>query len=1037
MPFFARIPLLIVLLSISFRSLSQDQHQPIAIPFQPLTTEEGLISNKINCLARDSMGFYWYGTSLGLNRHDGSSLETFQHQDDDPYSLPENDIQRLIAVNAHIVAGLTAGGHVFLYDYRFPRYNSFIRIPLRADQTKPFVTREILGQGGHLYAINFNGDIMQINMEDHSGALLHQQPDPVVRDPNISIFRDSLIWIGADNGLFAFDLKDCAYTKMDLSGCLGDSTDQFSITLMVQDGPHHFYLGSTKVTSHPFKGLMRFHTSDFSCQKLDLKVLGNPMDMYHIDVLERIQGNTFFLRALEISSMVFKYDFDTGRHDPISISNHHRKKIHTISIICTSSEHNGKFRVGTNQGIFIHEPESYLFKEIYPQRSLYKSQHQTGLLHSGTGHLFIATTRVIQTYDLTIDTLIASVTFPQVQSHHIRTQQPNLIELDSNKILVISSYLMTYLIREKRFDLHEPDPAPEVPAAHKFHLFPFQKKGEIIFFFRDGTLFAFDPAKSALQALPLTDPEGQPVYIRATGCSFDSKGQLWVTSFDQGLMCLDTSLKQAMRWQGLEDAGILNDIYIDSADVAWIASSRQGLIEIPLNGSVPLAVKRHDTHDGYSNSELFQVIEDDYGHIWSTTGYGISYFEKHTGDVFNFSKPHGLEFPHNLFRGKTKDKAGNIYFSGGINIIKIDPSRFLKKTNPPAIYIRQFQINHKPVAAFWRDTSITLTHKQNNFAFDISVINHTHSNLNKIRYKLENYHTDWINLPAHQFIVPFNHLDPGHYTFRVIASNNEGVWNMSGINVNLHVLAAFHNTMWFRASIILFLVAIGYYILKQRTQRLLALQRVDIEKKIALESERTRISRDMHDDIGSGLSALYLQSHILKEKIDTSHPELSAHADIILRSSEELNQSIREIIWTVSSKYDSMTSLIQFTNRFCRDLGEKTNIAFALQTSDPPPLIELSGAKRKNIYLCIKEAVNNAIKHGRPEKIDITIREGKDQLITIEVRDNGKGMQGKSKEEILTGNGLRNMKDRMKELGGSVDFYSLPTGTTVTFEFIA
>ena len=159
--------------------------------------------------------------------------------------------------------------------------------------------------------------------------------------------------------------------------------------------------------------------------------------------------------------------------------------------------------------------------------------------------------------------------------------------------------------------------------------------------------------------------------------------------------------------------------------------------------------------------------------------------------------------------------------------------------------------------------------------------------------------------------------------------------------------------------------------------------------------------------------------------------------DKIRKSSEDLNESIREIIWTVNTKDDSLTALALFIRRYCHELQEKTKMNIHVHAQDPVPEIQLNGVQRKHVFLCVKEALNNALKHGKPPAINISITSDADKKISIRVVDNGRGFRKEGSILKSTGNGLRNMKERMNAIGGDVEIESGPQGTEVRFSFNA
>jgi signal transduction histidine kinase/ligand-binding sensor domain-containing protein len=1029
-PIIQLLPLLLWLLMPG--SGLQGQLHTIRIPFENLTTKDGLISNQVNCIAKDSMGFYWYGTSLGLNRHDGNRLETFRYSAKDPHSLPHDYVESLLVVNRFVIAGLTAKGEIFLYDYRDTGYNRIFRIQTRLNADTSFTARTIATDGKQVFALDSRGNILVVDVNTRTTHPYHLETSPAIEYPNVAVCLGKNLWIGAENGLFRLDTLTCLVYKIDLSFYSEDPAEDMSVRVIESIDERHFILGSHRSSRHPFKGLIKFDHINLADEPLCLYAMGKSLDAYPIDIVKKIDPSRLFIRVHNLTRMV--YDIGTHVWDTLAIRPNHTKYLTTSSLNCVQADGGGRYKIGSNQGLFTYFPETHMFKEYYPQSGTFKARQWTGIYVDEIEALIVATPSGIKHYVPKTDEITSYVQFPCVEAHHKLDQQPSLIRLDSSRFLVLSSYLYSYDLCTRALQLLEPDTIPMADAHIQSNLFTYTLKAQMCYFVRDGRLFGFNMNTAELQPIHIRDISAHEIYFDASGLCFDTSGYLWVTTYNHGLLRIDLAQRKAFSAKPLERSCQLNDIWIDKDNTVWLASNGCGLIKA--NIAQPNAISYHyyDVEAGYITSDLNQIMEDDFGRIWSTSRYGINYFEKSTENIYNFSKPHGIEYPHNLFRGKAKDEHGNFYVSGGINILKITPSAFVQDATPPAVYIKQFQINNKPVTAFWSDTSITLRDRENNFAFDIAAINHIHPKLAKYKYKLEGFHKDWISTTPDQLFIPFNNLPHGRYTFHTIAANHQGKWNPSGISVQLRILPPLVGTFWFRAMVVALLLAVLNYIYKQRTQRLLAIQRIDIERKLALEAERSRISRDMHDDLGSGLSAIHLMSNYLKENTASKYPEFSEDIEKIRKSSEDLNQRIREIIWTVNSKDDTLQSLMSFIQRHAHEMSDNTKVPIHVRMPNILPDISLNGSQRKNLFLAVKEAIHNAIKHGHPNSIEVELMPMGAQNICFQVRDDGKGFDMEKMKSESGGNGLRNMNDRMADIGGTVDIQSSGAGTAVTFK---
>jgi two-component system, NarL family, sensor histidine kinase DesK len=218
---------------------------------------------------------------------------------------------------------------------------------------------------------------------------------------------------------------------------------------------------------------------------------------------------------------------------------------------------------------------------------------------------------------------------------------------------------------------------------------------------------------------------------------------------------------------------------------------------------------------------------------------------------------------------------------------------------------------------------------------------------------------------------------------------------------------------------------------KERERLKLENERQEFEKQMAVmaaqQGERDRISADMHDELGSGVTAIRLMSEIVKSKLNTqSLPEI----DKISNSANELLNKMNTIIWTMKSSNDTLESMIAYIRAHATEYFDATPITCTVRTPAEIPEVEMSGEKRRNIFLSVKEALTNIIKHAQATEVYIRISTYNDQLV-IEIADNGKGMDITNTRRF--GNGLANMRRRMESINGTLHFLQ-DNGTVLRFE---
>jgi signal transduction histidine kinase len=210
-----------------------------------------------------------------------------------------------------------------------------------------------------------------------------------------------------------------------------------------------------------------------------------------------------------------------------------------------------------------------------------------------------------------------------------------------------------------------------------------------------------------------------------------------------------------------------------------------------------------------------------------------------------------------------------------------------------------------------------------------------------------------------------------------------------------------------------------YYRKKQQLKNkdiiLLQQEKEFISVKSSLEGqlqERSRISKEIHDELGSSLTSISLLTEVLKKRIDTSlNPEVNKISD----TSADMVDKMNEIIWALNTSNDTISSLIAYVRKFATNFLQEANIELAFLENDIPDHISIEGTARRNIYLTLKEAIHNIVKHSRAQKVSIQV-DVTDHL-TIVVKDDGKGIN--FEQLSIFGNGLTNMKKRIEDIGGT------------------
>jgi signal transduction histidine kinase/tetratricopeptide (TPR) repeat protein len=220
--------------------------------------------------------------------------------------------------------------------------------------------------------------------------------------------------------------------------------------------------------------------------------------------------------------------------------------------------------------------------------------------------------------------------------------------------------------------------------------------------------------------------------------------------------------------------------------------------------------------------------------------------------------------------------------------------------------------------------------------------------------------------------------------------------------------------------ITVFLILVGFLLFRSQ------LLRKKLEKQEAVIQERKRISADLHDDIGTGLSKISLLSELVKSNAKV--PETKKEAEKIAITSKQLLQSISEIIWALNSNNDFVENLVAYIRRYAAEYFDNVSVKLIISIPDFISPIPISGERRRNIFFSVKEAMHNVVKHAEASEVELNFSV-KNDVLTIVIHDNGKGMPHAELNRF--GNGLINMQHRMKSIQGNFSIEN-HVGTKIT-----
>lgn len=541
-----------------------------------------------------------------------------------------------------------------------------------------------------------------------------------------------------------------------------------------------------------------------------------------------------------------------------------------------------------------------------------------------------------------------------------------------------------------------------------------------------------------------SDRENFPSRKSVSAFAEDAKGRLWIGFYEGGLVrYADGRFTEITASEPFLPEELISDLHIDRNGKLWISSSKAGVARIDdLNSERPILV-RYTVANGLSSNNVRSLAEDNYGQIYAGTARGVDRITPETGRIRHYSTVDGLaaDFVQSAFR----DRNGVMWFGTPNGISKLVPTADVT-SNPPQVWFSSLRIagENRTVAKLGSAEfdAEELAPGQNNLQITFFGIDFTGEPL-RYQYMLEGADTDW-SAPTSEHTVNFSNLSAGNYRFLVRAVSGNGLVSQNPAVFSFKLLPPIWARWWFigaAASLILLVVFSVYrYRLAQLRKVNLALdqlQKAKEERLLELERVRSRIARDLHDDIGSSLAQIAIYSEVAKQKQQGNNgadPTLQS----LVNTSKELVDAMSDIVWAINPRKDHLHDLTQRMRHFASEVLSAAAMDLEFQAPESPPDFALGANIRREVFLIFKENINNITRHSGATRVEIDFLLNRDHL-TLRFRDNGRGFdnsdQGQSYDwqKARGGNGLISIKKRSHELGGEYSIESqLGVGTTAT-----
>jgi ligand-binding sensor domain-containing protein/signal transduction histidine kinase len=516
----------------------------------------------------------------------------------------------------------------------------------------------------------------------------------------------------------------------------------------------------------------------------------------------------------------------------------------------------------------------------------------------------------------------------------------------------------------------------------------------------------------------------------------DASGNLWIGTDGGGLDRLrDGQVNVWHKKDGLPSEHI-SALYADEQGVLWIGTA-SGLARLH-DGKFA----KYTTREGLAANSIAYITEDDRDCLWLGSNSGLMRISKKALNDFadgltNFVSCHtygtsdGLpirECAQGSQPAAWRGHDGELWFATKRGLVHVNPAEIRLNTNQPPVAIESVLVDgHEQFTNGIRaalPASITIPAPREHFEIRFTSLNLSAPYKARFKYRMEGHETAWTETKGDERSATYRKLPPGHYIFQVIACNEDDVWNDAGATLAFIVEPPFWRTWWFESlSAIIVLagiIGIVHYLSTQRLQR----QLEGLRQQQALEKDRARIARDIHDQLGASMTQVSLLGEMVES--DKNDPaEVEAHARQITQTARDTSRVLDEIVWTVNPSNDTLEGLVNYICKYAQEYLAVADIRYRLDVPPQLPDRQISPEVRHNVFLAAKEAVTNVVRHAKATEVWLRLRLEPSRFV-LEIQDNGRGPVGLEGKQSR--NGLRNMHKRMEDIGGSFALTSGPEG---------
>lgn len=998
--------------------------------FTNYTSANGLSNNEVTRLATDRQGFLWIGTLSGLNRFDGKRFIFYHSLATDSSTISGNTINDLMTDNDGTLWVATAYG-ICYYD---PEINIFHRVPLQKRDRSLIYNFEAFSihndsRGRILLCAGYYGLFEYRPKEnrfvENRVAAQHSMGDgsPV---SVISLLEntDGSYWLSNYSHLYYLSESENEWRQYANRITSSHSTASFQALRLFRNSTQskklwistwgHGLVSFDETTagfkSHTFESGKPHNISNivhsvhgvkpgilWAATNDGVKIFNEISESFGEPIVDKFNKNTV-INQMMVRNILFTADSGLwiGSAHGLAFCNLKQQNFTVQQLLPTdhqqylfdqSSEKVYATRFYNNRALIIYKLPNLGKKELLLPGADEEQSEPFRLKKDRNGTVWIGATKGLYCYREEWNEVRKYALQKEISNIHNSVYVNDMLEdRNGNFWVACRGVLLKRSAGADKFtSIDSIQTNSGWKKANDVTLLASGLDGSILMYSQELGLMVTDIKNNATHLITLIAEKGTPI-SNVTGMASDSKGNVWMTTRNFGLIHLSRNEKLIAYVYDM-NGHVMNDQYhlnIDKNDRPWFISGSK-LMMFDVNSRRTLV---YNKEDGLPETNYFTYL-----HLL----------------------PDG-RLSYNISEG----------------VFAFDPEHVVRSGSGVSVHFYSVMINGRNAPLGLRlnamDT-LTLHHHENNLVFDFGAINFFSPSTTVYSYKLEGADQEW-SAPTVSGILSFNQLRPGNYRLRIRAGSPAIPEHSPEKALVIRIVPAWYQTVWFYWILGGMLLAVVYFTMRFLIGMRYRSRIVKMEHEREIELIRSGIARDIHDEIGAGLTKIKLMSRkLLKNNSDAKLSE--ATCEKIMTTSDEMIRGLGEIVWTINPENDSIANVVAYIRIYLSRLqDENPEITFRVDLpghGEIPSELILSPDIKRQLMMVLKESLTNIFKHSLATQTEVSLTIEKNALVLI-VKDNGIGFDP---ELNHPGNGLKNMRKRAESLGAEIEIQSVAGGGCV------